>query len=622
MPAKPTIGMTASIAGGISPVMVPASALARFIAPGELPSSPQSVMTIQPMMTPVMVSGMTPGGIAKLNPILAPYGLMPMAGGGGAGSTRPPTTGEMASLVPGAAVGVSLVQGDVDMTAIGTLTYRDGNKVIAFGHPFTGIGPIDAAMTTATITDLFPSVQDSTKLGAPVQTVGRVFQDRPFSVGGVIGSMPQMIPVTVNINDESDNRQRTYAMRVINHPLLTGPLINQVVSESILEVHGTPGDAVAYVTMDVDAEQLGHIVRHNVFYDALSINQSAISDLDSLLGTLSANPFYPLAVKSVSMKIDIRSSHDTAQIDHIYVPKEKYQPGDIVQVGVVLKPYKQDPFVKTISITIPMSTPDGSLALNVHGGSSTTTISTASLGGSGDAIVIRSPSTTSTAANITQLVRKFLEQPKNNEVVAALELPTTALDVQGEKLSLLPPNFSAVMRGQHSSGLKSERDEVKVTDIEPYVVTGSATLVIKIARKNPLDTPGGSTVSSSSDTTATAGSLESDTYYSVADSSIGTGLVAAAVLPTGTQPTKLPNAGTGLVLSQPQSPEAAPDSMATLPPAVPGAPAGGDIATIDDSDADGNGDSAEGGDSGRYARQPRPSLERHQCGARTRPMTS
>lgn len=527
LPSKPSLSLAGdaanSIPGGLMPdVTVSRSALEPYMGGGtglETNAETDGSMTFEPVMTPVMVSGETSQGIAQLAKILGPLHLMPMAGGG------PPaqvTQAERlsAKLVPGAAVGVSLVQGDIDETAIGTLTYRDGNRVIAFGHPFTGIGPIDAALTTATITDLFPSYQDSTKLGSPLVTVGRIFQDRPFSVGGIIGSMPHMIPVSITIHDETDKRTVYFHARVINHPLLTGPLISQVADQAILETHGTPGDAVAMVTTDVDAEQVGNIVRQNIFYDPLSIDQTATGDLDDAMRMLSANPFYPLAVKKVSMTVTIESKHPTAEIDHIILPKASYQPGDIVDIGVMLKPYRMQPTLVTVPLKIPTTAPNGPVTVQVRGGA-TSGGATISIGGT--TLVIKPPTPAGPpAANITQLVRQYLDQPRNNDLVASLLLPSTALDVQGEKLSLLPPTMSAVMRSEHSSGLKLERDEVKKTISTQWIVSGQQTLTINVARKDVTDTtatPMPGTSPGVDNTTPPAAAVASDDSDDSTDSS-------------------------------------------------------------------------------------------------------
>ena len=325
-------------------------------------------MSFQQLDLPVSVSGVSGRALSRMQAAFAPFHFQLMAGGGGASPDNPLAKG--ASLVPGSAVGVSLAQGDMDLTATGTVTYRDGNRLLLFGHPFTNFGPIDAALTTAYVVDIFPSYQSSVKYGSPIKTVGRIFQDRPFSVGGLIGSMPQMIPLTVNINDESIKQRKAFHMQVINHPLLTGQLVTQLADAAIAEVHGQPGDSVATVTMDADIEQVGHVKRTNSFYDAVSIDQSAISDVDGLMHLLSSNPFYPLQLRSLKMDVTIQNRHDTAEIDHIFLKQGRYAPGDTISVGVVLKPYKREFVTHYIAVKIPASTPNGVLTLNLKGGGS------------------------------------------------------------------------------------------------------------------------------------------------------------------------------------------------------------------------------------------------------------
>ena len=457
---------------------------------------------------PLMASGFSAQSISRLNQSLSPFHFNVMAGGGAGADTDTNPLAKGATLVPGSAVGVSLVQGDMDLTATGTVTYRDGNRLLLFGHPFTSLGPIDAALTTAYVVDVFPSYQDSTKIGAPIKTVGRIFQDRPFSVGGVIGPMPDMVPMTISINDESIKRRKDFHMRIINHPLLTGQLVSQMADAAIAQVHGQPGDSVAQVAFDVDVEEIGHVKRTNTFYDALSIDQTAIEDLDSLMHLLSSNSFYPLAVKSITMDVTIQNRHDTAEIDHLFVKQSHFAPGDTVDVGVVLKPYKQPLYTRMVSVKIPAATADGPLSLSVRGGGSDGGV-TSLLGG---LLQIRSSEPLPPAATVGQLVKTFSEKPRNNELVARLLLPTYAVTVKGEKLSGLPPTLAAVMQSARTTGLRTERDEVKVTQTVPYIVSGGQTLNITVRRKDlsesarPAPSPGSSPAPAGADPAPTADS--------------------------------------------------------------------------------------------------------------------
>ena len=443
----------------------------------------------QPIGMPLMVSGLGSRSMSRLRDMMAPYHFDVMAGGGGMSAsslgTNPLAQG--ATLQPGSAVGVSLVQGDVDYTATGTVTYRDGKRLLLFGHPFTSLGPIDAAMTTAYVVSIFPSYQDSVKLGSPIKTVGRIFQDRPFSVGGVIGTMPQMVPMTVTVNDLSMKRSKVFHARIINHPLLTSQFVSQVAGAAIEQIHGQPGDSMATVSIDVNAEEIGHIKRTNTFYDATAIDQSATADLDSLMRLLSSNPFYPLAVKSVKMSVTIQNRHDTAEIDHLFLKQSKFAPGDTVDVGVVLKPYKRPLYTRMVPIKIPQNIADGTLTLNVQGGGSAGGGGVTSL--LGGLLQIQASEPTGSAVNVAQLVKKFNEKPQNNQLVTRLLLPTSALSIKGEKLTNLPPNLAAAMQSSRTTGLKTERDEVKETETLPYIISGSQSLSITVRHRDLIEAP-------------------------------------------------------------------------------------------------------------------------------------
>jgi hypothetical protein len=434
----------------------------------------------QQLDLPVSVSGVSGLSLSRMQTALAPFHFDLMAGGGGGEDAAENPLAKGATLQPGSAVGVSLVQGDMDLTATGTVTYRDGNRLLLFGHPFTNFGPIDAALTTAYVVDIFPSYQDSVKYGSPIKTVGRIFQDRPFSVGGLIGSMPHMIPLTVAVNDESLKHQQTFHMQIINHPLLTGQLVTQLAGAAITQVHGQPGDSVATVTMDADIEQIGHVHRVNSFYDAVSVDQSAVADVDGLMRLLSSNPFYPLQLKSMKLAVTIQNRHDTAEIDHIFLHQGRYAPGDTIHVGVVLKPYKRDMITRDIAVKIPANTPNGVLTLNVKGGGSDSGGGGLSLGG---LIFMQPQQPEEPTANIGQLVKQFIDKPSNDQIIARLTLPTNAINVNGEKLTSLPPTLASAMLTTHTSGLSIARDEVKEIQTTPYIVSGSQSLSLIVQRK-------------------------------------------------------------------------------------------------------------------------------------------
>lgn len=450
---------------------------------------PQSgTFVMEPLMTPLMISGMSQKNISRLADLFESYGIEPMAGPGSSRTDVVPV-----DLVPGAGVAVMMTTGDIEMTGVGTVTYRRGNKIVAFGHPMYGIGPIDAPMATAWVHDVFPSYQVSFKIASPMKIVGRIFEDRPFSIGGEIGPMPKLIPVVVDVDDQIIGRHKTFNVNILNHPLLTPKLLMSVANEAITQTHGIPGEAMAKVSLEVDADQVGKIVRNNVYFDPVSIEEASLGDLGDILSILVGNKFHPLDVKSVHLSVKIESGRRTANIERIFVDKSRYEPGETINVGVELRPYKSEKIVKTIQVKIPKDVPDGRIMLQVSGGG-------AQDGGPAPVILSMdggpSPKATSVppsamAESIKQIVDKYLEGPKNDEIVAKLILPRGSLNVSGQKFARLPGPLASVMASTKSSSVKMEPEEVKFVESMGYVLLGGQMLQINVSQHHAAERASG-----------------------------------------------------------------------------------------------------------------------------------
>ena len=96
---------------------------------------------------------------------------------------------------PGDAVGVTLMGGDLQLGATGTVTEIDGNKLYAFGHPFYGLGPTQFPMTRAYVMAVLPSLASSMKIASVGEVIGTVQQDRATTIAGTLGEGPALIPL-------------------------------------------------------------------------------------------------------------------------------------------------------------------------------------------------------------------------------------------------------------------------------------------------------------------------------------------------------------------------------------------------------------------------------------------
>ena len=423
----------------------------------------------------------------------------------GAGKANIPAS----SLKPGSVFGTFLSSGDVEFGAFGTVTYRKGNRILGFGHPFFGLGALNAAATTASVVDVFSGLQSSHIIAEAGPVVGTFTQDRNFSVGAELGRKPTQIPFTITVNDESTHRSQTFRTQMFQHPDLTASLMSMIGQAAVSRIHNMPGDMMARVTTTVDAGEVGRTTRTNLLFDADDISQAVTKDLTDITGIISGNPFYPLPIKGATMNVHLYSGHNTATIERIFLKQGRYEPGDTLDVGVVLKPYRRDPIFKNLTLKIPADTPTGRYALAVRGGSATVTRIGPFILSSGGAQDTQAP-----PVNVRQMLARLGAKETNTDMVARLVLNTAAPAIEGEKLSQLPPNLAVLMRSDRNSGVRIERDEVRNTAPTDYVVSGTQQLVVTIVRKNTQETPGlvpftGTSGASTSTSSGTSSSLPS-----------------------------------------------------------------------------------------------------------------
>ncbi len=383
-----------------------------------------------------------------------------------------------APLHPGSVFGTLLASGDIEFGGFGTITYRKGNRILGFGHPLMRLGALEGAITSAKVVDIFSSELSSQIMAISGPIIGTLRQDRDFSVSGDLGNMPHLIPFDVTVHDETTGREQTIRTRLFQHPDLSAPLLNFIARAAVERVHSVPGDVMARVTTTVDADEVGSVTRTNLIFDSSDISTAATQDLTDITGIVSGNPFYPLPIRSAKMRVDISAGHDTATLERIFLKQGRYAPGDTLDIGAVLKPYRRDPITLNIPVKVPSDLPTGRYQLIVRGGMPNV------IRFGGLVLTAGNQETQTPPVNVRQMVARLNERESNTDLVARLILNTVAPALEGEKLSELPPNLSALMRSDRNSGVRLERDEVRAMKPTQYVTSGMQQLIVTVVRKN------------------------------------------------------------------------------------------------------------------------------------------
>ena len=98
-------------------------------------------------------------------------------------------------MTEGQAMAVPLVMGDLNIAAAGTVTYREGNKVVGFGHPFFGLGDVELPLCYADIQTVLPSLSLSFKMSNTDEVVGTLIRDGDAGVVGILGKKAPTVKV-------------------------------------------------------------------------------------------------------------------------------------------------------------------------------------------------------------------------------------------------------------------------------------------------------------------------------------------------------------------------------------------------------------------------------------------
>lgn len=321
-----------------------------------------------PQGTALQAGGFTNYGLEYLQNKLSALGL-DAVGAGGAGHTS------AKDLEPGSAVGASVMQGDMTLGALGTVTWTDDKgQVLAFGHPFMQRGSSNFYMTKAWVLGVVPNMQSAYKVGNMGEPVGRFNQDRSSGIGGSQGILPSVVPVFVTANDSDRGQGSSMRVQIVEDEALAPALVDAAVINTISKTLDRNGGGTArlrFTITGVDSKKNPlSIERENMFYSNDALLKNVNAELVEAVTILMQNKFEPVKLYGITVEAQVSEQAQVAEIVRVQAAKRQVVPGEKLAIDVTMKPYRSDEFTKTIYFTIPKDHPGGRLALQVRGGSS------------------------------------------------------------------------------------------------------------------------------------------------------------------------------------------------------------------------------------------------------------
>src|SRR5579872_4627223 len=319
-------------------VSVPGELLAQAVAAGASANLPRQMPLMTPIETPLVLSGFHQNAVEEFSPLFQQLGISAVQGGAsGAIYTTTPAPDWKDAMKPGEAVAGVLVSGDMSITGLGTVTYNDGKRVLAFGHPFFNLGPVDMPMSKGEVLMVLSSAFQPNKFANATEIVGALHQDRHSGIMGVLGEQTRMIPVTVAVRSLGENNavrsEKDFRFNVFEQQKWTPFLMMLTMFNSISGLNEYTDEATYRLSGKVELDG-----KSNISLTTMQASGEMPMPAPMMLAGWWGDKFNRLflnavktpRLKSVNVTVDLLPERRIATVENAWVANSDVRPGDDV----------------------------------------------------------------------------------------------------------------------------------------------------------------------------------------------------------------------------------------------------------------------------------------------------
>lgn len=346
---------------------VPGSLLQQVVAAGPRSGGVFDQPLLTPIETPLTFSGFHEGTLREFGPLLKQMGLTPVQGGAGASLHSPkPAPGWQNALRPGEAVAGVLVSGDMSMTGLGTVTYNDGKRVLAFGHPFFNLGPVSMPMAKGEVLMTLSSAFQPNKMANATEIVGALRQDRHSGIMGALGDTAEMIPVTLKVRsfggEDVVEKEKDFRFNVFVHQRWTPFLMMVTLFNSVSGVNDFSDDATYRFRGTIELDRQPNLSLETM----LAPSEMPVPPPMLLAGwwgdkfsRLFLNNVNIPKLKRVEATVDLLPKRRVATIESAWLARAEAEAGGEIEGKVFLRPYRGQPLEREFKVRVPAGLPKG-----------------------------------------------------------------------------------------------------------------------------------------------------------------------------------------------------------------------------------------------------------------------
>ena len=430
-------------------------------------------VSFKPLSLPVLVSSCSPQTASLVKRFFESLGMEPIFTPLGASAAAADTV-STTPVVNGGAMGIPYILGDISLGAIGTVSYTDGKKLVAFGHPMSARGPVVFPLGSARVVATLPSVMRPVKLGEITGLAGSIHEDRQAAVGGVVGKIPYMVPMSVHVIHDGPNKtDRTYHFKITDNRLFAPRMSTIAVVEACTAGERAEGDQTASIHYRIETDDGRVIEKDNTDAGSMACTNVAFGLLEDM-APIYSNEFQVRSVRKITAEVRLRDGIQAADLESAFVDRDMVKQGETITVSAYVKPWRQERQRFTTTLTIPADLPNG--RYNVA-------ICDSRMREASE--VTRAPGLYR-PKNFADMVRILDIYFPGDRLYVMLAAPDSGITIDGSEFSSLPPSF------QHTLSQLHDRQRIVPTigaiHAEtrlnlPFILSGSQIAQIEVDRR-------------------------------------------------------------------------------------------------------------------------------------------
>ncbi|HYX26362.1 MAG TPA: SpoIVB peptidase S55 domain-containing protein [Thermoanaerobaculia bacterium] len=390
---------------------------------------------------------------------------------GPAGQAAPGTVGD--DLTPGKSVSVVLVDGDFELAANGTVTDRYGDQILAFGHPFLGLGPVRVPMATAEVVTVLSSANSSFKISNTGRIVGAFEQDRQLGIQGRLGAVAPMVPMVLHVGAQGGERPREFRVRLADLPEFMPLLVGSTILSGIEAASYATGQQSLELTAHLRLQRYGDLeVRQS--FDSENAGTDASAFLLTIVGYLTQNPLQKVNIEAIDVAVSQTDKPSLASLVGANADRTVVRPGQRVTLNLDLVAYRGDRFRHALAVDLPTDLPAGRYSLLVGDGSSVDA-----------ARLAMAPADPVTFPQALALLRSFHSR---RDLMVLGVYGGAGLSVAGEVMPRLPGSVRSLWAAAASGSAVGLRSTIAQQQRERLAtpVQGLVRIDLEVRRKEPL----------------------------------------------------------------------------------------------------------------------------------------